>query len=134
MLHEDITGTIIRAFYDVYNTLGYGFLEKVYENSLAHLLRQRGLIVQQQAPISVQFYGVIVGEYFADLLVEDKVIAELKTVERLHQEHTAQLYNYLKATHLEVGLLLNFGRQADYKRVIFTNDRKHTTTEHNPKA
>ena len=133
MLHEDITGTIIRAFYDTYNTLGYGFLEKVYENSLAHLLRHRGLIVQQQAPISVQFHGVIVGEYFADLLIEDKVIAELKTVERLHQEHTAQLYNYLKATRLEVGLLLNFGRQADYKRVIFTNDRKHAAIDHNLK-
>ncbi len=124
MLYEETSGQIIKAFFDVYNTLGFGFLEKVYENSLAHILRQRGLFVQQQAPISVKFHEIIVGEYYADLLVEDKIIVELKTIERFHQAHTAQLYNYLKATHIEVGLLLNFGRQASYKRVIFTNDRK----------
>ncbi len=126
MLHENITGAIIGSFYNVYNALGFGFLEKVYENSLAHLLRQQGLFVHQQAPISVLFDGVIVGEYFADLLVEDKVVVELKTGERFHPEHSAQLLNYLKATHIEVGLLLNFGRQASYKRVFLTNDRKGT--------
>jgi GxxExxY protein len=124
VLHEEITGPIIGAFYDVYNTLGFGFLERVYENSLAYLLVQRGLRVHQQAPLSVFFHGVCVGEYFADLVVEDKVIVELKTVERLIPEHTAQLHNYLKASSLEVGLLLNFGRQATYKRLILTNERK----------
>ncbi len=124
MLREKITGPIIGAFYEVYNTLGYGFLEKVYENALVHLLRQQGLLVRQQTPISVVFRGVVVGEYYADLLVEDKVIVELKTTERFHPEHTAQLMHYLKATHLGVGLLLNFGRQAMYKRLISTNDQK----------
>jgi GxxExxY protein len=124
MLHEDITGAIIGAFYDVHNTLGVGFLEKVYENSLVHLLRLRGLNVVQQSPIMVYFQGVVVGEYFADLLVAEKVIVELKTAERIHPEHLAQLSNYLKATQIEVGILLNFGRQTTFKRVILTNDRK----------
>ncbi len=124
MLHEDITGAIIGAFYDVHNTLGVGFLEKVYENSLVHLLRLRGLNVVQQSPIMVYFQGVVVGEYFADLLVAEKVIVELKTAERIHPEHLAQLSNYLKATQIEVGVLLNFGRQTTFKRVILTNDRK----------
>ena len=111
-------------FYDVHNTLGVGFLEKVYENSLVHLLRLRGLNVVQQSPIMVYFQGVVVGEYFADLLVAEKVIVELKTAERIHPEHLAQLSNYLKATQIEVGILLNFGRQTTFKRVILTNDRK----------
>ncbi len=124
MLHEEITGAIIGAFYDVHNVLGSGFLEKVYENAMAHLLRSRGLFVVQQAPITVHFQGAIVGEYYADLLVADKVIVELKTAERIQPEHLAQLSNYLKATQIEVGLLLNFGRQSSFKRVILTNDRK----------
>lgn len=124
MLHEEVTGAIIGAFYDVHNTLGVGFLEKVYENALAHLLRSRGLTVAQQKPITVYFQGVIVGEYYADLLVEDKVIVELKTAERIHPEHLTQLSNYLKASRIEVGLLLNFGRYTTFKRVILTNDRK----------
>jgi GxxExxY protein len=104
--------------------LGTGFLEKVYENALAYLLRLRGLNVVQQAPISVYFQGIVVGEYYADLLVAEKVIVELKTAERIYPEHLAQLSNYLKATEIEVGLLLNFGRQTSFKRVILTNDRK----------
>ena len=125
MLHEEVSGAVIKAFYNVYNSLGPGFLEKVYENSMALLLQQRGLRVQQQAPISVQFLGVVVGEYYADLLVEDCIIVELKSVERLHPEHIAQVMNYLKATKIEVGLLMNFGPSASYKRVLFTNDRKY---------
>lgn len=124
MLHEETTRATIGAFYDVYNTLGSGFLEKVYENAMAHLLRQRGHTASQQAPISVTFEGVVVGEYFADLLVDDCVIVELKAVEQLHPEHYAQLTNYLKATCFEVGLLMNFGPTARYRRVILTNDRK----------
>ncbi len=126
--HSDITGQIIRAFYRVYNTLGYGFLEKVYGNSLAIGLRQKGLSVIQQAPIDVYYNGQLVGEYYADLLVEDKVIVELKTVEALADEHYAQLLNYLKATEIQVGLLLNFGpSETKVKRRIFETARQQKT-------
>lgn len=124
LLHEGLTKEIVRAFYDVYNTLGFGFLERVYENALAILLRERGFQVQQQAPISVYFQGSSVGEFFADLMVESLVIEELKAAEELRQEHLAQLRNYLRATDVEVGLLLNFGREPGLKRVFPTNDRK----------
>jgi len=120
MLHEEITSVIINAFYLVYNTLGYGFLEKVYENALLHELRKRGLQVEQQVPIKVIFDGVIVGEYFADLFVEGKVIVELKAATAISDAHKAQLINYLKATGIEVGLILNFGPKATFKREIFT--------------
>ncbi len=123
--HSDITGQIIRAFYKVYNTLGYGFLEKVCGNSLAIELKQQGLSVIQQAPIKVYYSGQLVGEYYADLLVEDKVIVELKTVETLADEHYAQLLNYLKATKIQVGLLLNFGpTEPEVRRRIFETARK----------
>ncbi len=131
MLHEEITGVIIGAFYDVHNTLGIGFLEKVYENALAHLLRVRGFDVIQQAPVKVYFQGMLVGEYYADLLIAGKVIVELKTAECIHPEHLAQLSNYLRATDIEVGMLLNFGRQTSFKRVILTNDRKGTLANPN---
>jgi GxxExxY protein len=124
LLHEDLTNEILGSFYEVYNKLGFGFLERVYENSLALLLRERGIDVQQQAPISVYFHGVLVGEYYADILVNDLVIVELKAAETLRQEHLAQLRNYLRATDVEVGLLLNFGHNATFKRVFLTNDRK----------
>ena len=122
MLHEEITSGIINAFYLVYNTLGYGFLEKVYENVLLHEFRKRGLQVEQQKPIKVIFDGVVVGEYFADLLVEDKVIVELKVAVAISDAHKAQLINYLKATGVEVGLILNFGPKATFKREIFTQN------------
>ncbi len=124
MLHEKVTGAIIQAFYQVYNTLGYGFLEKVYENALAHELGKHGLTVRQQMPIKVHYDGQLVGEYFADLCVEGVVIVEIKAAERLRPEHEAQLLNYLKATDVEVGLLLNFGPEPAFVRKIFTNDRK----------
>jgi len=124
MLHEEITGAIIKAFYTVYNTLGYGFLEKVYENALVHELTKLGLKVRQQTPIKVYYAGQLVGEYFADLAVEDCVIVELKAAESLRPEHAAQLINYLKATDVEVGLLFNFGPKPEFARKIFTNDRK----------
>lgn len=126
ILHENLTQEIVRAFYDVYNKLGYGFLERVYENSLALLLGERNFQVRQQAPISVYFHGIAVGEYFADLLVNDLVIVELKAAEALRQEHLAQLRNYLRATDIEVGLLLNFGHKPTFKRVFLTNDRKES--------
>jgi GxxExxY protein len=124
MLHKEITDAIINAFYTVYNTLGYGFLEKVYENSLAYELSKRGLQVRSQLPIQVYYDGQLMGEYFADLLVEDSVIVELKAVDILHPHHSAQLLNYLKATDIEVGLLCNFGPKPKFVRKIFTNDRK----------
>ena len=124
MLHEEITGAIIKAFYTVYNTLGYGFLEKVYENALVYELTKLGLKVCQQMPIKVYYAGQLVGEYFADLVVEGCVIVEIKAAESLHPAHAAQLLNYLKATEIEVGLLLNFGPKPEFARRIFTNDRK----------
>ena len=124
MLHEEITSKIIKAFYTVYNTLGYGFLEKVYENALVHELAKQGLNVGQQIPIQVYYDGMIVGEYFADLLVEGCVILELKAAECISDQNEAQLLNYLRATHVEVGLILNFGPEAKFSRKIFTLDRK----------
>jgi GxxExxY protein len=122
--HSEITEKIIAAFYTVYNTLGYGFLEKVYENSLAIELRRMGLTVSQQPPIKVLYIGEIVGEYFADLVINDSVIVELKAMKALGDEHEAQLLNYLKATQYEVGLLLNFGPKPEVKRRSFENNRK----------
>jgi GxxExxY protein len=124
MLHADITDKIIKAYYHVYNTLGYGFLEKVYENALVVTLRKWGLTVVPQHPISVFFEGVRVGEYFADLVVVELVIVEIKAAESLCEAHEAQLLNYLKATDIEVGLLLNFGPKPQFKRKLFTNDKK----------
>jgi GxxExxY protein len=115
---------IIKAFYVVYNTLGYGFLEKVYRNALAIELRKLGLDVIQEARIAVYYDGQVVGEYFADLLVAGVVIVELKAVQRLLSEHEAQLLNYLKATPYEVGLLLNFGPEPEIRRKAFDNSRK----------
>src|SRR5687768_13796628 len=121
--HGELTGRVIEAFYVVYNRLGYGSLEKVYENALALELRKRGLRVQQQMPISVYYEGVVVGEYFADLLVEDCVVVEIKAAERLCEEHSIQLLNYLKATAIEVGLLVNFGPKPETKRKVFETAR-----------
>ncbi len=124
LIHSEITGQIIKAFYDVYNSLGYGFLEKVYENALAFELRETGLKVEQQKPINVYYRGNLVGEYFADLVVEDCVIIELKAKEAINTAHENQLINYLKAIRIEVGLLLNFGQKPEYKRKVFENRRK----------
>jgi GxxExxY protein len=122
--HEQLTERIIKAFYTVYHALGYGFLEKVYENSLAIELRKMKLAVVQQAEIKVYYAGFVVGEYYADLLVADAVIVEVKAVRVLLAEHEAQLLNYLKATPYEVGLLLNFGPKPEIKRKVYDNERK----------
>ncbi len=127
--YKDITDKILHAFFKVvYPALGFGFLEKVYENALVIALRQMGLKVEQQVKISVYFAGQVVGEYFADLVVEGCVIVELKAVEHLLEEHDAQLLNYLRATKYEVGLLLNFGPQPRFRRKVFDNVRKSTET------
>ncbi len=124
MLHADITNRVIKAFYNVYNTLGYGFLEKVYENALSIELKGMGLHIRQQQNIKVYYKEQVVGDYYADIVVNNLVILELKAEENLREKNKSQLINYLKATDKEVGLLLNFGKDAEYKRVIFTNDRK----------
>ncbi|MFQ6115164.1 MAG: GxxExxY protein [bacterium] len=124
MLHEEITEKIIAAFYTVYNTLGYGFLEKVYENALAIEVRKSGLNVVQQSNIKVYYEKKVIGDYYADLLVENSVIIETKAASALSEEHEAQLTNYLRATEIEVGLLLNFGKTPEFKRKIFENKLK----------
>lgn len=115
---------IIEAYYKVFNTLGYGFLEKVYENALKIELKKMNLKVEQQQNIKVFYESFEVGDYYADLIVEDLVIIELKPAESLCEEHETQLINYLKAINLEVGLLLNFGTRPEFKRKVFSNDRK----------
>jgi len=119
-----VTEAIIGAFFEVYNSLGYGFLEKVYENALCAEFKQRGLFFVQQLPINVEYRGQVVGEYFADIVVEGSVIVEVKAVRSLLVEHGAQLLNYLKATDYEVGLILNFGPKAKVVRKVFDNRLK----------
>ena len=125
LLHEDLTNTIIKCFYKVYNELGYGFLEKVYENAFALELQNSGLACIKQCPIKVYYQHQQVGNYFADLLVENKIIIELKAGEGgIITEHELQLTNYLKATEYEIGLLFFFGEKPSFKRKLFTNDNK----------
>ena len=124
LLNKEITDKIIKAFYKVYNDLGYGFLERVYENALFIELTDMGLKCEKQRPIDVFYKEVKVGNYFADIIVEDKIILELKAAEGIAEEHEFQLVNYLKATEIEVGLLLNFGKAPEFKRKIFTNNNK----------
>ncbi len=124
MLHEEITSQIIKAFYKVNNTLGFGFLEKVYENAMKLELMNLGLKVEQQKNIRVYYEGKEIGDYYADLLVNDCAIVELKVADILCEEHEAQLINYLKATKIEVGLLMNFGKKAEFRRKIFSNENK----------
>jgi GxxExxY protein len=123
-MHSDLTDKIINAFYKVYNQLGYGFLEKVYENALAIELRKRGHEIAQQVSIDVYYEGAVVGEYKADLLVDKLVLCELNAARTLMQEHEAQLLNYLKATPYEVGLLLNYGIKPQVKRRAMSNQNK----------
>lgn len=119
--HSEITEIIIKSFYKVYNKLGYGFLEKVYENAMYIELKNEGLFVEKQKPIKVFYNETEVGNYFADLVVNEFIIVELKASESLCEEHEYQLINYLKATEIEIGLLLNFGKTPKFKRKIFTN-------------
>ncbi len=122
--HSEVTKGIIGIFYEVYNELGHGFLESVYENSLAIALRNKGFEVHQQVSIPVTFRGNLVGDFDADILVNRLVLLELKACRAIDPAHIAQLLNYLKATEIEVGLLLNFGPKPEFKRVAFGNERK----------
>ena len=127
-LHKEITSQVISAFYKVYNTLGYGFMEKVYENAMRIELTKMGVFVEQQKNIKVYYETEMVGDYFADLIVNELVIVELKAAENICEEHETQLLNYLKATDIEVGLLLNFGKIPEVRRKIFMNKNKKLKT------
>lgn len=133
-LNREITDKIIKAYYKVYNDLGYGFLERVYENALFIELTDMGFKCVKQRPIDVFYKGVKVGNYFADIIVEDKIILELKAAEAIVEEHQFQLVNYLKATDIEVGLLLNFGKTPEFKRKIFTNKIKKRNADNADKT
>jgi len=124
MLHQELSNKIIKAFYKVYNELGFGFLENVYQNALYLELKNQNLVVEAQKAIEVFYQNTRVGLYKADLIVENTIIIELKAVEYSLEEHELQLINYLKATNIEIGLLLNFGKEPEIRRKIFTNDRK----------
>jgi len=124
LLHKELTDEILSAFYDVYNELGYGFLERVYQNSLFLELKERGFEVEAQKQIKVFYKGYEVGEYYADLVVEDLVILELKAAEYMVKEYEYQLINYLKGTDMEVGLLLNYGKKPEFIRKVYENKRK----------
>jgi len=122
--HKDLTERIIKIFYRVYNELGYGFLEKVYENAMEIEFDKEGIPALSQSPIKVFYESRVIGEYYADFLVDGKVIVEIKATKSLVEENEAQLLNYLKATDIEVGLLLNFGPKPQVKRKAFSNFRK----------
>jgi GxxExxY protein len=120
LLHGEITKQILGAAFEVWKVLGYGFLEKVYENALVEELKRRKVSTQQQVAIDVHYKGTAVGHYIADLFVEDKVIVEIKAEKGYNAKHEAQLLNYLKATGVKIGLLLNFGEpKCEFKRLIW---------------
>jgi GxxExxY protein len=122
--HKELTDGILRTFYEVYNELGYGFLEKVYQNSMYIELKNKGYKVEAQNKIKVYYKGTEVGEYYADLIVENLVILELKAVDYIVKDFENQILNYLRSTDCEVGLLLNFGKKPEFRRKIFENNRK----------
>ncbi len=129
LLHRELTDTIIGVFYDVYNELGFGFLESVYEEAMLIALSEKGLEVKQQVAVPVWFRNREIGIYQADLIVEECVIIELKAVRQLVEAHIAQLMHYLRAMKVEVGLVMNFGLKPEFKRRAFENTRK---VQHDP--
>ena len=117
--HKELTYQIIAAAFEVHNVLGYGFLENVYEKSLVKELNSKGVKAESQTSINVRYKGEEVGFYYADVIVNDEIILELKAVENLNKAHEAQLLNYLKATNKKIGMLINFGKdKVEYKRFI----------------
>ena len=122
--HKELTDGILKTFYEVYNELGYGFLEKVYQNSMYIELKKKGYKVEAQSKIKVYYKETEVGEYYADLMVENLVILELKAVDYIVKDFENQILNYLRSTDCEVGLLLNFGKKPEFRRKIFENNRK----------
>ena len=124
ILHKELTKSILKIFYDVYNELGYGFLERVYQNALFYELKESGFKVEAQKKIKVNYKDIEVGDYIADIIVNDLVILELKAQEYLVEANEFQLINYLKATDCEVGLLLNFGKKPEFIRKVYQNYKK----------
>ncbi len=124
ILHQELTKSIIKIFYDVYNELGYGFLERVYQNALYYELKENGFKVEAQKKIKVYYKEIEVGDYIADIIVNDLVILELKAQEYLVEAYEFQLINYLKSTDCEVGLLLNFGKKPEFIRKVYQNYKK----------
>ena len=124
MKHKELTDKIIKAFFNVYNVLGYGFLEKVYEQAMYYELLEMGLNVDRQKKVTVYYKKYIAGEYNSDLTIEDIIICELKTSEIISEANESQLINYLKATNIEVGLLLNFGKKPEIRRKVYNNEFK----------
>jgi GxxExxY protein len=127
--HAKLTDLIIGVFYEVYNELGYGFLESVYRNALQVALIEKGLTVESEKPISVYFRGKKVGDFRADLVVNNLVLLELKTADAIAMAHEAQVLNYLRSTILEIGLILNFGPKPQVRRLLFDNERKRSRTQ-----
>jgi GxxExxY protein len=125
ILHKELSESILKVFYEVYNELGYGFLEKVYQNAMYLELKSQGFKVEAQKQIRVYYKNELVGDFFADLLINDVIFLELKACDSLVKAHYTQTLNYLKATNIEIGLLLNFGEKPEIKRLIFTNNRKN---------
>ena len=132
LLHADLTERIIQCYYDVYNELGYGFLESVYHEAMVLALREKGMAVESKVEIPVFFRGQRVGVFEADVFVEHLVALEFKAVESLHAAHESQLLNYLKATSIEIGFLMNFGTKPTFKRFLFDNERKQSRPSINP--
>lgn len=124
-LYSETTQIINQAFYTVYNTLGFGFLEKVYERAMLIELKNAGLQCAQQQLVKVYYKGEQIGHYYADIIIENKIIIGLKAVEALCEEHEAQLVNYLRVSKIEVGVLLNFGKKPQHKRRVLTNEYKN---------
>ncbi|HCA56518.1 MAG TPA: GxxExxY protein [Blastocatellia bacterium] len=124
MVDKELTGEVIKVYYKVYNSLGYGFLESVYKNAMMIELAAAGLAAEAEKPIAVKYAGRTVGNYAADIVVNDRLIVELKAREALSEAHEAQLVNYLRATHIEIGLLFNFGKVPEFKRKYFSNQNK----------
>ena len=119
-LHQELTEKVIGCSYKVHNELGSGFLEKVYQNALAIESKEMGIHFVQECPLNVLYRGSIVGEYFPDFIINERVIVELKAIEMLSKPHEVQLVNYLKATGLKIGLLINFGKSVTVKRRILS--------------
>ena len=132
LLHRDLTDKIIGVFYDVYNELGFGFLESVYEDAMVIALKEAGLRVERQVPTLVWFRNKLLSTFEVDLIVNGLIIIELKAVKQIAEAHIAQLIHYLRATSIEVGLVMNFGHKPEFKRRAFENSRKRSNNDNEP--
>ena len=124
LLHADITRRVLVTFFDVYNELGAGFLESIYQGALVRALSAGQLHVDREVPIDVFFRHEVIGRYYADLVVENRVVVEIKAMRAIIPEHRAQLLHYLRSTAMEVGLLLNFGPRPQFQRLVYSNQLK----------